>query len=172
MALLALLDHRPAHGFALKRDYDRVLGHDRELRTGQVYATLGRLERDGLAGEVGLERGQGPDRKVYAITPAGVSELDRWLSTASSTSDRPSALFTRVVLALVSGRSVDEVLDAQREVHLARMRELTRARHDGDAVDRMAADFEIAHLQADLTWIEGTAARLPALRASVAEALR
>ena len=49
MALLALLDRTPSHGFALKRRYDDLLGHDRELRFGQVYATLARLERDGCA---------------------------------------------------------------------------------------------------------------------------
>ncbi|PFG20901.1 PadR family transcriptional regulator [Serinibacter salmoneus] len=167
MSLLGLLDAGSTHGFALKRRYDGLLGHGRELRFGQVYATLARLERDGLAGGVGLEPGEGADRKVYAITPDGVAELDRWLSTPNLPSGRPSELFTRVVLALASGRPVNQILDSQREVYLSRMRELTGSRHAGDVVDRITSDFEMAHLQADLRWIELAGARLSDLEAGV-----
>src|SRR6187402_799645 len=114
MALLALLDSSPSHGFALKRRYDDLLGHDRELRFGQVYATLARLERDGLADGIGLERGEGADRKVYAITADGVAELDRWLVTPQLPGGRPAELFTRVILALAAHRPADTILDGQR----------------------------------------------------------
>ncbi|MCR6494766.1 PadR family transcriptional regulator [Cellulomonas sp. P24] len=160
MALLALLDGRPSHGFVLKRRYDDLLGHDRELRFGQVYATLARLERDGLAGGVGLQPGGGADRKVYAITDGGVAELDRWLASPQLPGGRPAELFTKVVLALVAHRPAGDVLDAQRAVYLARMRELTGQRASGDAVDRLARDFEMVHLDADLRWIELAVARL------------
>ncbi|WP_345045415.1 PadR family transcriptional regulator [Georgenia daeguensis] len=171
MALLGLLDVGPSHGFALKRRYDDLLGHDRELRFGQVYATLARLERDGLADGVGLEPGEGADRKVYAITGAGVAELDRWLVTPNVPSGRPSELFTRVVLALASGRPVDQILDGQRDVYLARMRELTAARRSSDVIDRISADFEMAHLEADMRWIELAAARLAEIRDGVTRLL-
>ena len=160
MALLAFLDDRPAHGFALKQRYDELLGHERELKSGQVYSTLARLERDGLARGVEFERGGGPDRRVYAITEDGVAELDQWLGTPHLPSTRPSELFTKVVLALVSGREPSAVLDDQRSTYLRRVRELTAARHGGDVVDRLAGDYEIAHLEADLRWIELAAARL------------
>lgn len=171
MALLALLEGHPSHGFALKRRYDGLLGHDRELRYGQVYATLSRLERDGLADGLGLQPGEGADRKVYAITAGGVAELDRWLATPELPGGRPTELFTKVVLALVAGRPAEDVLDSQRAVHLERMRELTARRADGDAVDRLARDFEAAHLDADLRWIELAAARLADLRNGVAAVL-
>ncbi|WP_448071811.1 PadR family transcriptional regulator [Georgenia yuyongxinii] len=169
MALLALLDDGPTHGFDLKRRYDALLGHERELKYGQVYSTLQRLERDGLAAGVGVEAGAGADRKVYAITPGGVSELDAWLATPQPASGRPSELFTRVVLALVAGRSAEQVLDAHRRVYLDRMRELTAARHAGDVVDRLAGDYEIAHLEADLQWMEVAAVRLGEIAAQVRE---
>src|SRR5690606_1802202 len=130
-----------------------------------------RLERDGLAAGVGVEPGAGADRKVYAITSGGVAELDRWLTTPNLPGGRPSELFTRVVLALASGREVTGILDAQRDVYLVRMRELTAARRAGDAVDRLAGDYETAHLEADLRWIEVAGARLGDLRRDVAEAL-
>jgi DNA-binding PadR family transcriptional regulator len=163
MAILALLDVAPTHGFDLKRQYDALLGQEHELKYGQVYSTLQRLERDGLAAGVGLEAGAGADRKVYAITPTGVTELDHWLATPSPATSRRGDVFTRVVLALVSGRPADRVLDAHRRVYLDRMRALTAARGGSDAIARLAADFEIAHLEADLSWIELAATRLEAL---------
>jgi len=162
MAMLALLDGGPAHGFALKNRYDELLGQHRELKYGQVYATLQRLERDGLATELGLESGAGADRKVYAITPAGVSELDAWLATPDTTASRPAEVFTRVVLALASGRPAQQILDAHSQVFLKRMRAITARRRSGDVIDRLAGDYEMAHLEADLKWIETAAQRIKA----------
>jgi hypothetical protein len=48
--LLGLLEPQPSYGYTLKQRYDQLFA-PRELRFGQVYATLGRFERDGLATE-------------------------------------------------------------------------------------------------------------------------
>lgn len=168
MVLLTLLETAGStHGFALKRQYDDLLGRSTELKTGQVYSTLARLERDGLAAGVGFEQGSAAERKVYAITEAGVSEVETWLHTPTLPGGRPTELFTKVVLALVSGRPAERVLATQREVYLERMRELTRGRADGDAVDRLARDFELLHLDADLRWVELAGQRLEHLAAQV-----
>lgn len=160
MAMLALLDEGPTHGFDLKRRYDALLGHGRELKAGQVYSTLQRLERDGLTAGVGVEAGAGADRKLYAITEAGITEFDQWLATPEAPSGRPAEIFTRVVLALASGRNAAAVLEAHQRAYLRRMRALTAGRKTGDVIDRLAGDYEIEHLQADLRWIEIAAARL------------
>lgn len=159
--LLGLLEGQPSHGYTLKAEYDARFAADRPLRYGQVYATLARLQRDGLAEEVAVEAGAGPDRRMYAVTPRGVQELESWLSTPEpATGYAVSVLFAKTVLALTSGRSAADVLDAQRTVHLARMREVTRGARGLDVVARLAADFELAHLQADLDWIETAGLRL------------
>ena len=81
MALLGLLDREPSHGYDLKRDYDAYFGRSRPLPFSQVYATLGRLARDGKAVVGDAEPGAGPDRKRYTITEQGSSEVDVWLVT-------------------------------------------------------------------------------------------
>lgn len=167
MAILAFLDDQPSHGFALKQRFDELLGHDRVLKSGQVYSTLARLERDGMARGVEIARGEGPDRRVYAITADGVTELEQWLLRPHSPQGRLSELFTKVVLSLVSGRDPETLLQAQRSVYLARMRELTAARHSGDVIDRLAGDYEIAHLDADLRWMEIAGARLGEVAARI-----
>jgi DNA-binding PadR family transcriptional regulator len=172
-ALLGLLEEAPRHGYDLKREYDALFHHARPLRFGQIYATLGRLERDGLVALDQHEPGHGPDRKRYVITGDGVDDLTRWLQAP----ERPepylhSTLFTKVVLALLSDRPADEFLDAQRAAHMLRMRELTALKQRGSLIDGLLADQALFHLEADLRWIDLTAARLDRLRAQVMEAVR
>ncbi|EIV92083.1 putative transcriptional regulator [Frankia sp. QA3] len=164
MALLGLLEREPSHGYDLKRDYDAYFGRGKPLPFGQVYATLGRLARDGkvLVGET--EPGAGPDRKRYVITKQGVSEVETWLREPVEPEPHlQTVLFVKVVLALMSGRSAEGYLDLQRAAHLQRMRELTALKRTGGMVDALLADHGLFHLEADLRWIELTAARLDAL---------
>jgi DNA-binding PadR family transcriptional regulator len=167
--LLGLLEPAPRHGFGLKAEYDARFGWTRALGTGQVYATLARFERDGLAEMVGVESGEGPERRLYAVTPTGVEELDSWLARPEPpVVPAHGVLFAKVVLALMSGRPAGEILDGQRAVHLERMREVRRAVDQGDLLGRLAADYEIGHLDADLRWIELAERRLDALREGLA----
>ncbi|MGH9055138.1 MAG: PadR family transcriptional regulator, partial [Acidimicrobiales bacterium] len=164
MALLGLLERGPSHGYDLKRDYDAYFGRGKALPFGQVYATLGRLARDGkvLGGEA--EPGAGPDRKRYAITDLGAAELDGWLAEPIQPEPHlQTELFVKVVLALMLGRSAEKYLDTQRAAHLQRMRELTEVRRVGAVVDSLLADHGLFHLEADLRWIDLTTARLDAL---------
>jgi DNA-binding PadR family transcriptional regulator len=168
--LLGLLEREPSHGYDLKRDYDTYFGRGRPLPFGQVYATLGRLARDGkvMVGEVGP--GEGPDRKRYVITERGATEVDAWLTEPVEPEPHlQTVLFSKVVLALMLGRSAGQYLDTQRGAHLARMRELTEIRRGGNLLDVLLADHALFHLEADLRWIEMTVARLDVLAKEVAK---
>lgn len=163
--LLGLLETGPQHGYSLKKAYDGYFGQDRALDYGQVYSTLSRLLRDGLVEEDGVEAGGGPSRKRYAITSAGITDVEAWL--ASPEPPEPylhNVLYTKVVVALLSGRSAYEVLDGQRSAHLQAMRALTTRRSAGDLADLLICDHALFHLEADLRWLELTADRLEELR--------
>jgi DNA-binding PadR family transcriptional regulator len=164
MALLGLLDRDPSHGYDLKRDYDSFFGRGRPLPYGQVYATLARLARDGKAISGEAEPGAGPDRKRYSITERGKHEIEAWLSEPIPAEPHlQTDLFVKVALSLMLDRPAEEYLDAQRAAHLRRMRELTELKQRGDLVDALLADHGLFHLEADLRWIDITAARLSAL---------
>jgi DNA-binding PadR family transcriptional regulator len=166
--LLALLEPGPRHGYDLKRAYDEQFGQDRPLAYGQVYATLSRLLRNGLVEVAGVEAGDGPERKRYTITDAGITDVERWLATPENPEPYlQNTLYTKVVLALLSGRSATTVLDAQRTKHLGEMRGLTRRKRDGDLATQLICDHALFHLEADLRWLELTAARLDELAAQV-----
>jgi DNA-binding PadR family transcriptional regulator len=159
--LLALLEREPAHGYTLKQRYDERFARTRPLAFGQVYASLARFERQGWAEVADIESGDGPERKCYRITSEGVTVVERWVfEPQQPTEFSSSTLFARVSVALMSGRSAEEVLDTQRATHLDRMRDLTTARRTADEADALAITYELAHLDADLRWIEDAGARL------------
>ncbi|MFI2649637.1 PadR family transcriptional regulator [Micromonospora fulviviridis] len=168
MTLLGLLEREPSHGYDLKRDYDAFFSRGKPLPFGQVYSTLSRLARDGkiVIGEV--EPGVGPERKRYVITERGATEVESWLTEpVPAEPNLQTVLFTKVVLALMLGRPAEDYLDRQRAAHLVRMKELTDIKRSGTLVDAMLADHGLFHLEADLHWIDTTAARLDALAKAV-----
>ncbi|MEV1143406.1 PadR family transcriptional regulator [Micromonospora sp. NPDC049799] len=163
--LLGLLAAGARHGYELKRAHDERLPRARPLAFGQVYATLGRLQRDGLVVAAGQEREGGPDRTAYVLTDAGRAALDRWLAEVEAPMPYVSStLFAKVAVALL----VDDVagarsyLAAQRQAHTVRLRELTAAKTAPSASldDVVAADYAIAHLDADLRWLHTTLDRV------------
>jgi DNA-binding PadR family transcriptional regulator len=168
LTLLGLLERGPSHGYDLKRDYDMYFGRGRPVRYSQVYATLSRLARDGKAIAGPVEQGAGPERRRYLITDDGIEDVERWLAEpAPPEPDLQSELFTKVVLALLLDRPADRYLDIQRAAHLARMRALTELKRSGGTLDLLLADHSIYRLEADLRWIDHTAARLDMLKKEV-----
>jgi DNA-binding PadR family transcriptional regulator len=168
LTLLGLLEREPSHGYDLKRDYDTYFGRGKPLPFGQVYATLGRLARDGKVIGAGAEPGAGPDRKRYAVTELGAREFDHWLSEPIEPEPHlQTVLFSKVVLALMLGRPAETYLDTQRAAHLQRMRELTEIKRTDGLMDALLADHGLFHLEADLRWIDLTSARLNALAEKV-----
>jgi DNA-binding PadR family transcriptional regulator len=168
LTLLGLLERESSHGYDLKRSYDAYFGRGRPLTFGQVYATLSRLTRDGkvMISEVGP--GVGPDRKRYVITELGATEVETWLTEPVDPEPHlQTVLFAKVVLALMLSRPAEQYLDTQRNAHLQRMRELTEIKRTGGLVDALLADHGLFHLEADLRWIDLTAARLEALAKTV-----
>src|SRR3984957_11976767 len=168
LTLLGLLERGPSHGYDLKRDYDAYFGLGRPLRYSQVYATLARRAGEGKAVAGPVEQEAGPERRRYVITADGVAEVDRWLAEpVPPEPDLQSELFAKVVLALMLDRPADGYLDAQRAAHLQRMRELTDMKRGGDPVGVLLADHSLYRLEADLRWIDHTAARLALLAGAV-----
>lgn len=167
-ALLGFLEGTPRYGYDLKRLYQTRFPELRPLAFSQIYSTLARLQRSGLVTLVGEEPGLGPDRKRYAVTPAGTVHLEQWLSEPEpAQSPIQSELFLKISFGLLSGRPVKRLLDAQRRTHLARMKELTQLKEHGSEAEKVLADYALFHLEADLRWIDHTATRLSPLRADL-----
>jgi len=170
--LLGLLASGPRHGYDLKRAHDERLPQAKPLAFGQVYATLGRLERDGYVEQSGQDRDGGPDRTSYALTDAGRERLRTWLDSVEQPAPYVSStLFAKVVVALIATDQdhATRYLVAQRTAHTARMRELTaiKTRPGASVGDVVAADYAISHLDADLRWLQTTLLRVADLHREV-----
>ncbi len=162
MVLLGVLSEGPAHGYDLKRAHDDRFPSARPLAYGQVYATLSRLERDGLVELAETTRGAGPDRTVYAVTDTGRAELAGWLAAVESPGPFPAEeLVRKTITSLHLGADADGFLARQRASHLEAMRRLTIDRATTPELGaRLAIDHTLAHLDADLRWLEETRDRV------------
>lgn len=157
--LLGVLAEGPAHGYDLKREHDRRLPTAKPLAYGQVYATLSRLERDGLVEVAETRQEAGPERTTYALTDAGDRALRDWLGEPEPAGPYPAEdLVRKTVIALHLDADAAAFLQAQRTIHLSRMRELVSQRRAmGDVDARIEVDHTIYHLDADLKWLESAA---------------
>ncbi|WP_367323026.1 PadR family transcriptional regulator [Streptomyces sp. HUAS ZL42] len=168
--LLGLLAAGPSHGYDLKRRHDERFPQARPLAYGQVYTTLQRLVRDGLAEVEGTDSDGGPERTVYRSTTDGSRELAQWSKTVAPPAPFvTNEIFAKVVVSILSGGDPAAYLRAQRDAHMARMRELTAVKTapGGDLATVLSADYALNHLDADLRWMTTTAARLITLTAEV-----
>jgi DNA-binding PadR family transcriptional regulator len=110
----------------------------------------------------------GPERKLYAITKLGRADLEEWLATPEKLHpNTQTVLFIKVVTSILLDKEPDIYLDAQRTAHIERMRELTKLRRKSGLAESLQADYAIFHLEADLRWIDLTAARLQLLKKEI-----
>jgi DNA-binding PadR family transcriptional regulator len=160
--LLGVLADGPAHGYDLKREHDSRFPGAKPLAYGQVYATLSRLERDGLVEVVQTSQDGGPERTTYALTSSGQQSLAAWLDEPEQAGPYTADdLVRKTVTSLHLGADAGDFLRRQRAVHLARMRELVVLQREATDTDQqIAVDHTISHLDADLRWMETAAARV------------
>ena len=99
-ALLVALSERPASGLELTHRFEKSLGFFWHATHQQIYRVLARMEADGwVRSEVVPQTGR-PDKKVYAVAPAGAAELARWLAEPA-----PAEAFRSEVAVRLRGAS-------------------------------------------------------------------
>src|SRR3954468_12410404 len=171
--LLGLLAGGPSHGYDLKRRHDDRFPEARPLAYGQVYTTLQRLVRDGLAEVDGTDSDGGPERTLYRSTEAGTRELDRWAGQIAPPAPFvTNEIFAKVVVSILAGGDPDAYLRAQRAAHMARMRELTAVKtaHGADLATVLAKENGLKHHDTAHRWMNTSAAVLTIMTAEVATA--
>jgi len=160
--LLALLTVGPNYGYQLKTELEQATGDAWSLNVGQVYTTLGRLERDGLV----LDSGEDSEgRKRYALTDTGEAEATAWFANAVDRSaEARDEVALKVLLAVATGSA-----DAQAVISTQRAASMSTLQSYG-ALRLGAEDSEVAWLlhldrlslatEAELKWLDLAEARL------------
>ncbi|MGJ0390437.1 PadR family transcriptional regulator [Microbacterium sp. CGR1] len=168
--VLALLREGDMHPYEMvrlmrsRRD-ERLL----TITNGTLYHTVGRLQREGLIDEVGIDReGNRPERTTYTLTDAGTEALVDWLRRELSVIDRPAEF--RIALSEAHNlerADVIECLGARRvaldEAHVMHRDGLVGARAKA-VPEQVLVEFERQEvlLEAELRWLDSLIDRLDA----------
>jgi DNA-binding PadR family transcriptional regulator len=117
--VLAVIAEQPTHGFPIAQltASGGELGRIWHIPRPVVYRSLTRLAEAGLICEDGLEPGRGPQRTIYAITPAGRKAVSAWLrQPVEHVRDVRSHLLLKLALLHRGGADPTDLLLRQREV--------------------------------------------------------
>ncbi len=161
-SLLALLSAGAMHGYGLKTEFEAATVDVWPLNVGQVYTTLGRLERDGLVTAEADAEGQ----KVYEITEAGRDELRRWFDTPVQREVIPrQELAIKLVFAMRSGLAdVAAVVQRQRVATVRALQDVTRLKAEaeaaGDTAWLLMLDALVFQAEAEARWLDMCEVRL------------
>ncbi|MDV3221685.1 PadR family transcriptional regulator [Intrasporangium sp.] len=116
LAVLSCLQERPMHPYQISSTL-RQRGKEQSIRLnfGSLYAVVTSLEKHGLITQrERIRSGNRPERTVYEITEAGVTEFEDWLAELlrTPTAD-PSPLES--ALSLIAGLPPDEAAELLEE---------------------------------------------------------
>jgi DNA-binding PadR family transcriptional regulator len=154
---LALLSGERAHGYELKQSFEQEFGDLLPaLNAGQIYVTLGRLERDGLVVGQAVP-GDSRGKRLYELTEAGRAALAAWIELPVSGRRLKDEFFMKFIV-VVSTRLAEpkQLLEGQRREYLQSLRDLNallEANGNGPAA-ALLIEGAILHLRADLEWLE------------------
>jgi DNA-binding PadR family transcriptional regulator len=157
---LALLASGPAHGYELKQAFETRFGHVLPpLNAGQIYTTLGRLERDGLVRADHVEQDGRPNKRVYELTDDGRGALADWLAAPAPGARLKDEFFMKLVLAGLTGVADPKTLiERQRREYLQSLRDLdelaSARRGNGDVAAELLIEGAALHVEADLEWLD------------------
>jgi DNA-binding PadR family transcriptional regulator len=117
--VLALISEGPTHGFTISQltAPDGALGRIWHIPKPVIYRAIGRLEEAGLIAPQSVEPGRGPQRTIYAATPAGRKAVTVWLDTpVEHVRDVRSQLLIKLALLDRAGTDATGLLQRQKAI--------------------------------------------------------
>lgn len=157
--LLGLLAKEPSYGWQLRARLNDALGPLGEaMNDGQVYVTLGRLEKAGLvSSEWAGGSGERPERRVYSLTAGGHHRVAAWMNEVAWPRPDVAEFHLKLIAAAAAGLADPvAIIDAQRRELLRRLRDAqdaVMAETNGSAA-ALVLEGVVLRLQADLRWLE------------------
>ena len=167
--LLALLAEQPMHGYQLRQEFERRTGSTWPLNIGQVYTTLHRLVRDGLAEPVpaqGAGTGTGDDVERFRLTRAGAAEVAAWWARPVHRGvPARDELAIKIALAVTAPMvDVTGVIRAQRTETLRSLHDYTRLKTEvpthEDLAWSLVLDSLVFAAEAEVRWLDHIEARI------------
>ena len=170
-ALLGLLKQRPRHGYELHAAFEAVVGgrQNWDVKPAQIYTTLTRLKDGGLVIEDSTEQSGGPEKRIYAITPAGSDELEAWFALPVRAEHQRDEFFLKLMLSLATGEADPlRIIYTQRTSLYQDLHRLTAQRRSINPATELAhlllLEQATMHVEADIRWLDMIEARLDDIR--------
>ena len=129
-ALMGLLARGERYGYQLRGELEEEFGPEWRIDFGQLYRQLASMTRKGWLHVRVAPGTRGPDRKLYALTPRGRSELRHWLRQPAAESVRGRDEFPvklRLSVAARTPATGDLVAERRRRLESRQRAERTRA---------------------------------------------
>jgi DNA-binding PadR family transcriptional regulator len=158
-SMLAVLSLGDCHGYQIRSELESRTGSAWQINIGQIYATLDRLERDGL---VVAHEANDEGQNRYSITNEGRTEVLAWLmSPVERSAMARDELVSKLALAVtLPNVDVQTLLDTQRFSTMHSLQTLTTAKKSADENDPrelawiMILDSQIFNAEAELRWLD------------------
>jgi DNA-binding PadR family transcriptional regulator len=154
--VLVLVAERPTHGFPIAQltAPDGELGRIWQMPRPIVYRALSRLSEAGLINPDGSEPGRGPQRTIYAVTPAGRTAANGWLQTpVEHVRDVRSHLLMKLALLHRAGLDPTGLLQRQREVLAPIAAAIAAERPDPDGFEATLLAWRRANARAAISFL-------------------
>ena len=155
LILLGVLLGGKTHGYRLNEYVTHAMGLYADIKKSTVYYTLEKLEKDGYV-EHEIEReGKRPERRVYQITEKGESYFLQLLR--NNLGEFTRTYFTDDIgiafMDQLSTPEVRELLEKKRGIIQSALKQFKEVPDHGGNWHYVIS-HNIAHLEADLAWID------------------
>lgn len=158
LLLLGLLHRQSMHGYELHEFLENRLQFVSNLKKSTAYRILDRLYNEGLVERAVEREGRRPERLVYHLTHSGRKRFEQLLREELARADQMTYSSNVAVLFC------DHVPPAERTELLARRRATVEAQHAKVAAacaahspgtpPRWVLEHDLAHLEAELAWLD------------------
>lgn len=162
LLLLGLLHQEEMHGYQLHDIIESYLDTCVDLKKSTAYYLLDRLAQEGLVSQSEERVGNRPRRRVYRLTPAGEARFQELLRENLS-NYLPAIFGSMVGLAFLDQVNPAEArqLLQKRRLTLASALEKAQATPPHPGSMQYVVDHQVAHLEAELAWLDAVLADLP-----------
>jgi DNA-binding PadR family transcriptional regulator len=157
---LSLISRAPTHGYDLMQTYESLFSSVLpSLNAGQIYTTLGRLERDGLVRRHTVEQDGKPDKRVYELTEQGRLSLEEWFAEPLTGPRIKDNFFLKLTSARLSDFiSPAQLIESQRNHYFQTLHDLNILAVKPEVINNpfrlLLVQGAILHLKADLEWLD------------------
>lgn len=164
-AVMGLLSGEEMSGYDLTQQFTMKVSHFWNAHHTQIYRELQKLEVEGLVSHRVIEQQDRPDKKLYKITTAGLSELFTWLSEAPKPPKMKNEALLRVSLFhLIPPAQAIAFLEQSRGEHaqILRLMEALGGEYVGETQEPipekvgeyLTLDFGMRFMRAWIEWCE------------------